>query len=400
MLNVKYNLWLSILTILLAHFVMDFMLAVWSIYKTLANLDLVVAGLIASVGMFIGEGLQLYFGVLSDRGFHRHLIMLGIGLTAAVSFLPYTDNSWILFLCVLSSLVGSGAFHPAATSILAINFSKYKSLIIALFACGGMIGAASSHYVFMKLYSALEGHTAVLAIPIIILMICCGLFSLQIPESENSKIDFKLVWKAIKPQRFELVFLYLIQVCLQIVVLSFSFLLPDLLIAKGYEDWLCLGGGNFYFIIGSALTSIPIGYCIDKWGYRSILGFIIVSSIGLLNLLLVTESLSLFPIITLLMLIGGTMGVIVPVVVAGGNSLVPSYASGFISALYMGGATCLAGFGPILVSLIATYFTDNAPIIALQLLSSLLVVSLGLFYFLPHPSRKFDLEQDSLGRIA
>jgi FSR family fosmidomycin resistance protein-like MFS transporter len=388
----KYNFWIGILIIWLSHLAMDFMLGVWPVYKTLVTLDLVIAGLIASVGMLIGEGLQLYFGLLSDRGFHQRLIVLGISLTATIPFLSYTQNSWVLFLFVLCAFIGSGAFHPAASSLVAATSMNYKSSLIALFACGGMIGAAISQYVFMKVHTLLEGNTGVLAIPVILLTVCCALFKFPKVESNVKHVDIKEVLKALKPSRFELSMLYCVQLCLQIVVLSFSFLLPDILKIKGFADWFCLGGGYFYFIIGSALTSMPMGYCVDKFGYKNVLAFIIFSSAVLLYLFLITEFLSLFPTIVLLMLIGGTMGVIVPVVVAGGTSLVPTHASGFVSALYMGGSTCLAGFGPTLASLIASYFTENAPVIALQLLNGLLIIALCLLYFLPQRSKVNDLQ--------
>jgi hypothetical protein len=59
--------WVGLSIIWMSHILMDFMLGVWTIYKTLAGLNLVVAGSIAGASIFIGEGLQLYFGYLSDR---------------------------------------------------------------------------------------------------------------------------------------------------------------------------------------------------------------------------------------------------------------------------------------------------------------------------------------------
>lgn len=393
--NVKFNFWIGILIIWLSHLMMDFSLGVWTVYKTFITLDLRIAGLIASVAMLIGEGLQLYFGILSDRGFHRRLIALGVGLTLTIPFLAYTQNEWLLFLLVLSSFIGSGAFHPAASSLLASFSSKHKSFFLALFICGGTIGAASSQYMFIKLYSVLDKQTWVLSIPIILLMIgCLGCkfpkFS-QTPSSQGHK-STKKIGEMLRPRRAEILTLYFIAVCLQMVGLSFSFLLPDILRVKGYEEWFCLGGGCFYFMIGSALMSMPIGYCIDRIGYKSILGTIIVSSIVLLHLFLTVESLSLVPISLLLMLMGGTMGVVVPTVLAGGNSLVPFQASGFISALYMGGVSGIAGMGPLLSGLLASYFSDDAPVRALQVLSGLLMIALVLLYFLPRSSAVSELE--------
>lgn len=399
--NIKSKFWLGVILIWTGHLLLDFMLGVWPVYKTMVTLDLVVAGLIASLSMFIGEGLQLYFGVLSDRGYHRYLIPLGIGLVASIPFLAYVKEEWALFLLVLCSYVGSGAFHPSASSFMASSSGKYKSALIALFLCGGTLGAALSQTVYVKVYTALEGETALLAIPLVLLAIFCLSYSFPKEQTlQNKTLTLAQIGQLIKPYRFELIVLYVITLCFQTVTISFSFLLSDILRVKGYEDWLCLGGGYFYFIIGAALASIPLGLCVDRFGYKRVLGFIIVGAMSLLTAFLHFESLSLLPMTILLMFLGGTLGVIIPVVVAGGNSLVPSKTSGVVSAFYMGGVGCLAGFGPLLATLIASYFTEMAPVRALQVLSSLLGCALCLVYMLPRPAPAYQLVRSSAENLS
>lgn len=380
--QIQSRFWMGVSLIWVSHLLMDFMLGVWPVYKTIAQLDLVVAGLIASVGVFIGEGLQLYFGYLSDKGYHQQLLALGIGLTATIPFLSYVEKEWVLFIMILCAYVGSGAFHPSASGLVLESNSNKKSSLIALFACGGMVGAAASQMGYTFLYYRFEGHTWFLVLPVLLSVLCCAFFSFPKVERQLQKVDFKAILQAIKPLRGQLGLLYIIHVLLQIVLMSFAFLLPDILKVKGYEEWFCLGGGYFCFIMGSVLTSIPIGYCVDRLGYRLVLAAIVVASTILLYVFLGLETLSLFPPIAVLLLLGGTMGVIIPVVVAGGTQHVPAHARSFVSALYMGGTTCLAGFGPILASLLASYFDNQAPVIALQGLSSLYVISLGLIYYL------------------
>lgn len=379
----KLQFWGGIALIWFSHLAMDFMIGVWSVYKTLATIDLVVAGLIASIGMFIGEGTQLFFGVLSDKGYQKSLLALGLGLTTSISFLSYVDNEWLLFLLVLCSFLGSGAFHPAASGLSMIGNYASKSILISLFICGGMIGAASSQLVYAQIYQTFDGKTAFLAIPIIFLTCCCLFYRFPKSQVQNNQVSFKNILKALKPNQFQLGLLYIIQICLQMVILSFSFLLPDILKAKGYVDWFCLGGGYFCFVIGSAALSLPIGYLVDKIGYRFVLAGVVTVSTCLMYVFFAVENPSLMFPIVLLLLIGGGMGVIIPIVVTGGTQIVPDFAKSFVSALYMGGASCLAGFGPMVTSLIAVRWTNNEPIAALQILSSLLILSLGMIYFLP-----------------
>ncbi len=381
--NGKSHFWMGLSLIWCSHLLMDFMLGVWPVYKTMANLDLVVAGLIASLSIFIGEGLQLYFGYLSDRGHQQKLLTLGIGLTATIPFLSYVENEWLLFIMIACAYVGSGAFHPSGTGLV-LNKAKSKSSFIAFFACGGMVGAASSQILYTFLYYRFEGQTWFLALPILFCTLGCAFFTFPQREGQSQDINFKQVLQALRPLKHQLSLLYIIHVLLQVVVMSFTFLLPDMLKVKGYEEWFCLGGGYFCFIMGAVLTSIPIGYCVDKIGYRLVLTAIVVASTSLLYVFLALESLSLIPPIFLLFLLGGTMGVFIPVVVAGGTENVPAYTRSFVSALYMGGTTCLAGFGPILASLLASFFDDQqAAVTALQTLSSLYIVSLILIYYLP-----------------
>lgn len=379
----NHYFWGGLSLIWFSHLLMDFMLGVWPVYKTIVQLDLVVAGLIASLGLFIGEGLQLFFGYLSDKGYQQKLLVLGIGLAGVVPFLSYIENEWLLFIMVLCVYVGSGAFHPSGIGIVTSRNSSRKSLFIAFFACGGMVGAAISQIGYTFMYYRFDGHIWFLALPIFFCVVGCAFFSFPKIERQAPQMSFKCVLQAIKPQKFKLGLLYIIHVLLQIVLLSFAFLLPDILKVKGYEEWFCLGGGYFFFILGSVLTSIPIGYCIDKIGYRLVLAVIVVASTMFLYLFLALEALSLTLPIMLLMLLGGTMGVIVPVVVAGGIQNVPVYTRSFVSALYMGGTSCIAAIGPILASLLASFFDDQAPVIALQALSPLLILGLILIYYLP-----------------
>lgn len=381
--------WIGVSLIWIAHFLMDFMLGVWPVYKTIFHIDLVVAGWIASLSLFLGEGFQLYFGYLSDKGYAKGLLALGLGLTATIPFLSYLENEWLLFAMVLCAYIGSGAFHPSGTGIITASESSHQSFFVALFACGGMVGAAFSQIGYTYFYNHFPNQIWILFLPVVICTLLCAFFSFPKKAPQKKQRNFKEILKSLAPQKNKLILLYVVHVLLQIVVLSFAFLLSDILVIKNYENWFCLGGGYFCFILGSVITSLPLGYCVDKFGYRLVLAAIIVASASFLYLFLSLESLTLTLPIVLLFLLGGTMGVIVPVVVAGGIQDIPSHARSFVSALYMGGTTCLAGFGPILASFLASFFGYHGPVIALQGLNFLLVISLVIIYYLPDSTPEF-----------
>jgi FSR family fosmidomycin resistance protein-like MFS transporter len=57
----------SLLALVGGHFAVDCCTGIWPVFKTLAHLDIVRAGLIATAGSMAGNGLQVAFGLLADR---------------------------------------------------------------------------------------------------------------------------------------------------------------------------------------------------------------------------------------------------------------------------------------------------------------------------------------------
>jgi hypothetical protein len=54
--------------------------------------------------------------------------------------------------------------------------------------------------------------------------------------------------------------------------------------------------------------------------------------------------------------------------------------------------TCIAGLGPLLMSLLASNFEERAPIVAMQCLLLLHMLAQGLIYYLPN---SFSVSQES-----
>ena len=123
---------LSLALLWAAHFLVDFMLGVWSVYKTIAGLDLAAAGLIAALCAFTGEGAQLFFGSLSDRGHGKRLIVFGVVLTAVNALLALTNSYALVFFLFLATCIGSGAFHPCAVALVGGLTDRQNWLFIAV----------------------------------------------------------------------------------------------------------------------------------------------------------------------------------------------------------------------------------------------------------------------------
>ena len=161
--------WFSLITLLVltwvAHFFIDAMLGIWPVYKSLASINLATAGLIVAIGAFIGEGSQLFFGPLSDKGYRKTLIIVGLFATLGSAFLAYSTHYGVLFGLYLLTCLGSGCFHPAAASLMGSLIPAHRGLLLTIFASGGSLGLATSQMIFTHTYDYFNGHTYILAVP-------------------------------------------------------------------------------------------------------------------------------------------------------------------------------------------------------------------------------------------
>ena len=133
--------WWTLLALAGGHCAVDCCSGIWPVFKTLAHLDIATAGLIATIGSVAGNGLQLAFGVLADRGFRKRLIVTGVALAGTVTLTPWAVRSYpIMGALVLVTNVGSAAFHPAATGAAASLSRRRVGFMIAVFLAGGYLG--------------------------------------------------------------------------------------------------------------------------------------------------------------------------------------------------------------------------------------------------------------------
>lgn len=347
----------------LGHFLVDFMLGIWPIYKTMAGLDLAKAGMISAACAFIGEGLQVYFGPLSDKGWRQLLVLAGILATAASTLMAYTENYFLLFLMFLMTCIGSGAFHPSAVGLLGNLAGDRKGLFITIFATGGSLGLAASQLIYSSSYNYFGGHMTWLAIPAALLVGCILFFGLANRNTERTtqtKRRSILTFLELFKHR-ELRLVYISQVCNQAIFWGMIFLLPDVLSTRGYDSWVSFGGGHLFLIIGSASMMIPGGYLSDKYSPKSII--VTASALGMASFY---TFIFVYPLSTPLLcgslfFIGAMLGLVNPVQIALGNRLMPND-TGTVSAFLMGLAWCIAeGLGQAGGGFLTMFFEGDAP---------------------------------------
>ena len=78
------------------HFLIDFMIGIWPVYKTLAGMDLRVAGVMTAVAVAFGEGSQLFFGPFGDYGYKRSILIFAFIASIAPAFYAFFGQNLII----------------------------------------------------------------------------------------------------------------------------------------------------------------------------------------------------------------------------------------------------------------------------------------------------------------
>lgn len=363
------NIYLTLTVLWLGHFLVDFMISVFPVYKTMVQMDLATAGMVASFGALIGEATQLLFGALSDRGYRRVLLGTGVFLTCCGVGVAYCGVSPWVFPLVLLTYVGSGAFHPAAAGLAGSLSPARKGLFISLFASGGSFGMAFGQLGFFEAYQRLGEWVGLLIIPSLIVVTIIAFYPIGEVKSPQSRgISLSAMMALFRQPTLRM--LYIALVCNTTVFFGFSFLLPDLLVSRGYPSWICFGGGNLAMILGAGVMMVPGGYLADKFTPRAVMLASILAGLFLFYIVLLAPPLSMMGLLGMLFCLGALLGGVHPIGVALANSLLPQ-SPGLVSAFAMGMVWCLAEcFGPATCLLTKLFPPEDAAGSALLVLAT------------------------------
>jgi len=374
----------TLLYLWISHFMVDMMIGIYSVYKTMMGMDLAAAGIILAVSAWIGEGSQILWGPLSDRGYRKHLVLLGVFLTTASALLGYVDTFWTILPLILLTYIGSAAYHPCAAGLAGSIQAKKRGLHLAIYASGGALGLAASQMIFYNTHSAFGGHVSVLIIPSVILILVLIFLptGLDIPvKAPKEAFGLGQVLSLFKDPHMR--WLYGLQVASQTLLWGMVFLLPDVLLARGCEEWVSFGGGHLAFILGSGAMMIPGGILADHFSPRIVM--LVGAGIGLVvfNYFLLIPSVDSLMLTCTLVCLGACWGVIHPVGLALANRLYPE-TPGLVSAFLMGMVWCVSeSAGPSSGALTKLFEGVDAPAKALQVLGVLGIVSVIFAWMLP-----------------
>ena len=247
---------------------------------------------------------------------------------------------------------------------------------------------ALSQIAFSHAFYFFEGHTYILAIPLLILSVCFGFFRLTSMPQPTARLNKKINFKIFRDffRRKDLTLLYITQLCNQTLLWGFIFLLPDVLSVREYDSWISLGGGHLFFVLGGFIMLVPAGHLADKYSCRKVILWATAFGILLFYLFLFMPRLPNPLLLGLLFALGAFLGIVNPVSIAFGTRLVPEN-PGMISAFLMGMVWCISeGIGQGGGGLLTKLFVDDAPAKALGVLGAAFFIGLAAAIKLPRES--------------
>ena len=262
--------WLGVLAVAVGHLSVDACAGIRPVYKVLAHLDLRAAGGIATAATLAGNGLQLAFGPLADRGHRRLLIATGVAGAGMVFFFPYARSTAVLLALMVVGSVGSAAFHPAGAGHAGVARTGRAGLAMALYMTGGCVGFAVSQLAYAGAFHALSGRLA----PLFSLPLLLGGALLLAGRAPRSAIPAAAT-RASRPGTAasipwgKIAALFAIQGLSACVGVAVQFLTPE--VFGGPGTMLAMGGAHAVVTLAGGVALFPAGVARDRFGARPVL---------------------------------------------------------------------------------------------------------------------------------
>lgn len=165
----------------LSHFTLElchnFMPVLYPLLTLQMGLSFTQIGLLALANNLITSAFQPLLGFLPERyGAERVVGLSIIWLGVLMGLVGFAPNFWLLALLIALASLGSAAYHPAGVVNLTRQSSVRRGTAMSIFSVGGSLGAALSPTWLLLWLGAMGTRSALLVIPIALLM---GLVMLQ-----------------------------------------------------------------------------------------------------------------------------------------------------------------------------------------------------------------------------
>jgi len=221
----------AIIALSAGHFWVDtysgFIIPILPLIATKLNISLSLVGLIITISSLGSSLLQPFYGLISDFFKRRFFIFWGLILSSIfISFTGYAHKYWILALMLFLGNMGTGFYHPQASSLIGYLSKNKINKFMGLFIASGSIGYATGPLVssFLAEHFGLNS-TIYIMIPGVITAIIVYFAVPKIPFRvrpgiiSNKLFNFEFF-------RGDLIILLMLTIIRALAILSFVVLMP------------------------------------------------------------------------------------------------------------------------------------------------------------------------------
>lgn len=343
----------------------------------------VIAGLSAAQGGFLVAAftisssiLQPIFGILSDRKSYRWLIFCGTAwMTILLSLMGLTHQYMLLFTLAMLAGLGTAAFHPQASKMIAQCSGSHKSFAQAIFIAAGNVGWALTPLCVVPLVNNFGmSVTPLFAIPGLIISFLLWIITRNRTFAATESKITAPVWNTLKEHSHELLKILLIVALRSLTYSSLIAFLP--LYLKEHNVSLITSSRMLSFMLFTgSIGGLVGGFLADKYSRRMILITSLALTTPLYILFIMTQGwLSIF----FLGIAGACLLATFSVTVTAAHKVIRNNA-GLASGLTLGFGQGIGGLGVGLMGIVADKAGFNITIyclIALPLLASLISIKL------------------------
>jgi len=319
---------------------------------------LVLAGISLSRGAFLvslftitSSLVQPVFGYYSDRKSNAWMIYTGtLWMAVLLGFIGIAPNYRLMMLIAILAGLGTAAFHPQASALVATCTQTRKTFVQAIFIASGNVGWALTPLLAVPLMNRFGVSASLLfMVPGIIISIILWRYSRNLPVVDGRKrtADFFPLLKLHFPELFKIMGIVALR---SLTYFSFISFLPIYLHQKG----MSLTTGSrliFLMLFTGSIGGLAGGFMADRYGRRLIAIVSLCVASPLFVMFLLTSGLTS---IVFLALAGAFLLATFSVTVTLAHNVIKNNA-GMASGLMLGFGTGIGGLGVGLMGLLAEH---------------------------------------------